>query len=344
MAILKKLLFALLGLVALGLLVAAFLPKHFEYEHSIDINAPKELVFGIINDLKTQETWGPWGKEDPTIKNTYNEVAAGVGQVSSWTSENSGNGSQTITESTPPSSLKVKLDFEGAGGGDGWFKLEDGENGATKTTWGMSFDSSWPTNLFTALFAGGMMDKMFEQGLTGLKEMAEQKAAEAPAAPASSYEVKPFDFPGATYLGSREQTTQAAVMGPTFFSDRMGKIMKLMQQSKMQPSGSPAGVYYTWDDATKTTDMAVAIPVGKGTAVAGGGLQTFDLPASKALLVELVGPYSGIMGAHLAIGEYVKANGLKEKAPVIEEYTIGPPSEKDSTKWLTKIIYMVEGK
>jgi hypothetical protein len=54
-----------------------FYQSTFEYERSIDINASKEVVFNIVNDLKTQETWGPWAKEDPTIKNTYNEVVSG---------------------------------------------------------------------------------------------------------------------------------------------------------------------------------------------------------------------------------------------------------------------------
>ncbi len=341
MKILKKIGIALLALLALGLLVAAFLPKHFEYERSTDINASKEVVFGIVNDLKTQDVWGPWKKQDSTIQNTFNEVASGVGQVSSWTSKNSGDGTQTITESTPPTAVKYKIEFAGSGGGDAWFKLEDGEGGSTKTSWGMGMDMSWPWNLMS-VFMGGQMNKMFEMGLADLKVLAEQKATEAPST--GSYEVKPMDFPGITYLGIREKTTQAEVMKHSFWEERFGKIAALMEKSKMQPSGSPAGVYFTWDEAAKTTDMAVAIPVNKGTAVAGGSLQTFEVPAAKALVVDYVGPYSGIGGAHQALGEYVKANGLKEKAPVIEEYVTGAMTEKDSTKWLTKVIYLVEGK
>ncbi len=342
MKILKRILFALLGIIAVALLVAAFLPKHFEYERSIDIKAPKDVVFSIVNDLKTQETWGPWQKEDPTIKNIYNEIEAGTGQKSSWTSEDSGNGSQTIVESTPPSSVKVKVEFEGQGGGDGWYKMEDGADGATKTSWGMAFDAPWPSNIFTAIFAGSMMNKMFEMGLADLKLMAEQKAAEAPAA-SSSLEVKTLAYPGAAYLGIRQQTTQAEVLKPNFFADHMGKITSMMEKAKMQPAGAPAGVFYTWDDATKTTDMAVAIPIAKGTAVAGDpSLKVFEVPAGKALVVDYYGAYEGIAKAHEALGEYVKKNGLKEIAPVIEEYLIGPEAEKDQSKWLTKVYYFVE--
>ncbi len=341
MRIFKRILFALLGIIALALLVAAFLPKHLEYERSIDIKASKEVVFNIVNDLKTQETWGPWQKEDPTIKNIYNEVEAGVGQVSNWTSEGSGNGSQTITESTPPSSVKTRVEFEGQGGGDGWFKLEDGADGVTKTSWGMAFDAPWPTNIFTAMFAGKMMNKMFEMGLADLKAMAEKQAAEAPAP--ASLQVQEIDFKGMSYLGVRQQTTHDEVGKPDFFSTRFGMIQGLMEKAKIQPTGAPVGIYYTWDVATKTTDMAVAFPILKGTAVAGdASMKTFEVPAVRALIVDYYGAYEGIGKAHEALGEYVNKNGLKEKAPVIEEYIVGPTTEKDPAKWQTKVYYFVE--
>ncbi len=342
MRVLKLIGLALVGLILLAFVIAAFVPKHFAYERSTDINASKDVVFGIANDLKTQETWGPWKKQDTTIQNTYNEVASGVGQVSSWTSTGgSGNGSQTITESTPPTAIKYRIDFEGEGGGDSAMKFDDSEGGGTKATWAFSYDVPYPFNLMAAM-AGGTMNKMLEDGLAGLKEMAEQKAKEAPAA-TGGYEVKPMDFPGRTYVGIREQTTHDEVMKSTFFAERFGKIMTLLDKSKMQPAGSPAGVYYTWDVEKKTTDMAVAIPVGKGTAVAGGGLKTFEVPASKALVVDYYGPYDNFAAAHEAIGTYIKAKGLKEKPLVVEEYVTDPMTEKDSTKWLTKIIYMIEG-
>lgn len=341
MRIIKRIALLLLGVLVLALIVAAFMPKHFEYNKSIDINASKEVVFSILNDLKTQDTWGPWKKQDPTIQNTYNEIASGVGQVSSWTSENSGNGTQTITEATPYTSVKTQVEFEGQGGGDSWYTLEDGASGGTKASWGFAFDAPWPFNLMAAMGSGNM-NKMLEDGLAGLKEMAEKKAAETPTT-TGKYDVKMTDFPGKTYVGIREQTTHDEVMKSSFFGDRLGQIMTLLTKSKMPPAGSPSGIYYTWDLEKKTTDVAVAIPVAKGTAVAGGSLKTFEVPASKAVMVDYYGPYDNFMEVHTAIGDYIKANGLKEKAPVIEEYVTDPGTEKDSTKWLTKIIYMIEG-
>ena len=187
-----------------------------------------------------------------------------------------------------------------------------------------------------------MMNKMFDSGLASLKEMAEKQAAEAPAA-TGSLEVKQMDYPGVTYLGIRQQTTQAEVMKPEFFAERFGKIMGLMEKAKMQQAGAPAGIYFLWDETAKTTDMAVGIPVNKGVDVAGEKtMKVFQVPPGKALVVDYYGAYEGIGKAHDALTEYVKKNNLKEVAPVIEEYVTDPETEKDQSKWLTKVYYFVE--
>jgi effector-binding domain-containing protein len=88
--------------------------------------------------------------------------------------------------------------------------------------------------------------------------------------------------------------------------------------------------------------MAVAIPVKANTAASGGGISAFEIPAGKALVVDHFGDYNSMTEAHTTLAEFVKANNLKEKAPVIEEYVIGPETERDTAKWLTKVYYFVE--
>jgi effector-binding domain-containing protein len=46
--------------------------------------------------------------------------------------------------------------------------------------------------------------------------------------------------------------------------------------------------------------------------------------------------------AHGAMADYMKEKGL-EHSVVIEEYLSDPGSEKDSTKWLTNIFYVIKG-
>jgi effector-binding domain-containing protein len=67
------------------------------------------------------------------------------------------------------------------------------------------------------------------------------------------------------------------------------------------------------------------------------------VPAGKALVIDYYGSYEGIGGAHMAMDEYVKSNNLKQKSPVLEQYITDPETEPDTSKWLTKVIYLLEG-
>lgn len=342
MKVLKTIGIVLLALVAIWLIAAAIMPKHFEYERSTDINASKDLVFSIIDDVKTMNEWGPWQAEDPTIKTTFGEKTTGVGASYSWTSKKSGSGSSTVTESTPPTYQKSHLEFEGEGGGEGWFKLEDAANGATKTSWGMSFDTPFPFNAFMALMGSGSINKMFDTGLANLKAMAEKKAAEAPAS-TSKFKVNEVDFPGQNYLGIREKISFDQMANPDFYGQRLGQIMGLLEKMKMEMAGPATNLYYTWDEANKMTDMAVVVPIKTTAAVNGKNISSFEVPAGKALVIDYYGAYEGVGEAHYAMDDYLKAKGLKSKAPVLEQYITNPEQEPDTSKWLTKVVYLVEG-
>lgn len=340
MKILKTIGFIVLALVALMLIIGLFQPTDFKYERDTTINASKEAVFATLNDFKTWEEWGPWQQEDPTMEVTYGEKTVGEGASYNWTSENSGNGTITITESTAPTFLNTALVFDGQEGGNGWFNLEDAESGGTKTSWGMGFEMPYPFNAFS-IFTAGKMEKqindMFDKGLANLKEMVEAQQGEV------NYKVQEIDFPGKTYLGIKTTANFETDNMQDFFANSYGQIMGAIEPAKIKMDGHPSGLYFTWDEETKTTEMAAAIPVAGNAAVSGGNIQSFKIPAGKAFVIDYYGPYDGIGAAHYAMDDYLKANGIKAGLPVVEEYVTDPGTEPDDSKWLTKIYYFPEG-
>jgi effector-binding domain-containing protein len=62
----------------------------------------------------------------------------------------------------------------------------------------------------------------------------------------------------------------------------------------------------------------------------------------KAVFVNFSGAYDKLPDAYFSIRQYLSDNKLKEKTPSIEQYISGPSNEKDTAKWLTKIIFLVE--
>ena len=53
------------------------------------------------------------------------------------------------------------------------------------------------------------------------------------------------------------------------------------------------------------------------------------------------GGYNDMMAAHDAIGKYMKEKNLSASV-TLEEYVTDPMTEKDSTKWLTNIYYIIK--
>ena len=104
-------------------------------------------------------------------------------------------------------------------------------------------------------------------------------------------------------------------------------------------TGPASGLYFTWDEQKGTTDMAPAFPVSGNEPVSGATLH--QLTPSRAYQVVYNGGYSGSMQAHEALGKYIAQKGEQQQL-VIEEYIKGPGEEKDSTKWVTNIIYLVK--
>ena len=341
MKIVKTLGFLILGLLALALIIGAFQPTHFEYERSTDINASKEAIFAKINDLKSFEEWGPWKQEDTTMQITYGEKTEGLGASYSWSGEKSGNGTLTVSESTPPTWQKTDLEFDGRGGSNGWFKLDDGENGATKTSWGFAMDIPYPMNAMT-LFTGGSMEKemnrMFDLGLSNLKEMCEKEAAEKTY---RGYAVNSMEFPGKSYLAIRETVGFQNIA--EFYTKNFGIVMNAMTDQKLEKDGMPCGVFYVWNEEEQTTDMAAAIPVKGGTPAAAGSVQPIEVPKGKCMTIDYYGDYSGSGEAHYAMDDYFKEKGMEPAKLVMEEYVTDPTTEPDTSKWLTKIYYFMEG-
>jgi len=173
--------------VAFGLLMiyGSTQPHELTLERSITIDASPEMVFDVVNDLKTWDNWSSWNLSDSTMQITYSGSESGEGMVSTWTSENSGSGSQTITESIPYSSIKTDLDFGSQGSAKSTWKFEEASDG-TKVTWGFIMDTgnAFSRAMISMFFdAEKMVGSDYEKGLVKLKEYIENMPKEEPMAP-----------------------------------------------------------------------------------------------------------------------------------------------------------------
>lgn len=167
----------ILAIVAIVLIAAAIIPKQFNYEKSIIIKAPIEVVWENTNSLADMDRWSPWNDYDPNIIKTTTGIDGTVGASQSWESnnENVGKGSQTIAKLDPPRLIETKLKFyiPYESEATGFVKLQE-EGSSTKATWGFNSMMPYPFNLMR-LFINfdDAMGKDFGTGLHKLKNICE---------------------------------------------------------------------------------------------------------------------------------------------------------------------------
>ena len=187
-----------IGIGVLVLLIIAALafiatrPPGCRIERSAQVNAPRDVVFSIINDLRRWGEWSPFDKRDPDLKKTFEGPSTGPGAVYSWNGNNQvGEGRMTIVASKPGELVSMKLEFSRP------FKCTNEVNfilalseGGTRVSWIMDGKNNFMTKAMSLFMP---MDKMvgkdFEQGLANLNRgarAASVKAQEGKAARAAT--------------------------------------------------------------------------------------------------------------------------------------------------------------
>jgi len=184
MKTLRKILVALLIIIAIPLVVALFVKKDYAVSRDVVIKQPKRVVFDYIRYLKNQDNYSKWASMDPAMKKTYRGTDGTVGFVSRWESNHKdvGTGEQEIKKITDGERIDYELRFykpfeatEPA-----YMTVADAGEGQTKVTWAFSGHMNYPMNLMM-LFMNmeEMIGKDLESGLAKLKSVLESQTTTA---------------------------------------------------------------------------------------------------------------------------------------------------------------------
>ena len=147
-----------------------FISPDYEFERSIEINAPSYIVFNQVTDLHNWPNWAVWWKNDSTIVTEFNEVKLGKGASMKWKGEEVGVGGLEIVSCSKKEGIEIKLNLKNMTP-SGFFEFEE-INGGTKVTWRMKGEMPFFIRFMT-LFMDKMAGPDLEQGLKNLKEVCE---------------------------------------------------------------------------------------------------------------------------------------------------------------------------
>ncbi len=333
--LLKFLLYTALGIVALLVILGLFAKKDYHIERSIEIDAPQAMIYDYVRYFKNFDQWSPWTALDPEMTSTVSGPDGQVGAMHTWKGNDKvGEGRQTIT-AIAADRIDIKTEFiePFAGTSPTWFKFEPAGT-KTKVSWAFDMHAPFPLNglmMFTDVDAG--VGKDYEMGLENLKRVLEEKAHEKFGGFAISIVE---NFPAGTYYGIRQNADTSTMM--QLFATNLGKATAAFEKAGAKPTGPPVAIFWSWENGK--TDFTTGFPAAAGQAPA--GLTATELGGRKAYVIDYYGAYEGSEKAHMAMESYLTANNLVYVAPAIEEYVVTPATEKDTSKWLTKVIYFAE--
>lgn len=325
-------LLVLLAIIAIALMF--FSPSKMEFERSKTIDAPPAMIYNMVNDLKNWEAWSPWKEMEPDAENTYTTKTEGVGAKWSWDGEKLGTGSQYILENEAHKRIKLGLKF---GGWDGesisnWSFVPEGDK--TKVVWDFKGgETPFVMRPFNLFMKGGLEDT-YDKGLANIAKIAEDRSQNKTY---NGYKINEVYVGKKNYVMNRQVVKIENIQ--QFYTQNLGAIFMKAQGEELEMDGMPSGLFYAWNESNGTTDMAAAIPLKEPTNIPGFISQT--LPDGKAVQVDYYGDLTKTAQAHEAIDAFMKDHGLLVNYPVVEEYVTDPTTEKDQSKWLTKITYYV---
>jgi len=179
---LKIILVGIVVAIAGILAYAATRPDTFRVQRTARINAPPEAIFPLIDDLRSGEQWSPYYRKDPAMKGTYSGPASGKGAAFDFAgNKDVGSGRVTITDSTPPGEVTMRLQMFKPFAADNVVKFTLVPRGATTdVTWAMQGRQPFIARLMCLFFD---MDKMvgadFAAGLASLKSIVESRGGES---------------------------------------------------------------------------------------------------------------------------------------------------------------------
>ncbi len=337
MKILKYILIGLAALVATVLVVSAFISPKMSTVRSAVIQAPPTVVFGEVNDFKNWNGWSPWYEQEPTMEQKFSEPSAGVNAWTSWKGKEMGEGKQTIVESRTNEYVKTLLEFGGMDSKNySDFTFKD-SSGFTLVSWGFYGDEMPIYMRLMNVMMKGMLNKEFNRGLENLKKVCEGKQLNQPKI---SYEIHESAMMDRVYIAKRDSMAWEKI--GEFYQTNLPSLFEAVGKAKLEPEGSPSGLFFKWDEANKSALMAAAIPVKGNSKTMVKGYETIIVPAGKNLHIAYLGAYEKSGDAHNAMDAFIKEKKMEQLSPVIEEYVTDPMNEPDTAKWLTNIYYPVK--
>lgn len=344
MKILKYLFFLLL-IAAIGIVVfAATKNGKFQIEESKLINAPSEVIFKNVNNLRNWETWSPWKEKDPDMVLRYAKNTTGKGASYSWTSATLGNGKMTTTSVIPNHEIVQEITIDtpfGESKSNVYWTFEEQDSGETKVSWGITGEQALFEKVYF-LFQNETLEEgivpMYKKGLENLKRVIDTEVAK--------YNINVdgiTDYGGGYYMYITASVQQSAIAQK--MAEMFPVVTNYMSANEIPISGMPLTVYKEMNNDLGTAIISTGIPVAERVIVPwNNDVLCGRLPNGKVLKTTLNGNYANLGEAWAKAYEYMGQNGIEAtwNSEAFEVYVTDPEVVKNPAEWITHLYIPVK--
>lgn len=282
MKLLKRILIILSVLLAVALILPAFLPNRYEAEHSALIEVTPRLVFEHVADFRTWDKWNERHFQEKNANRTY-EINGDeyLGGKMSWNGDTIGAGSiETIRADYPKSILQkvyisepIKRNYR-----DRW-DFEVDVLGAKVT-----LKSSGKLSYFTRYFRSSIENeslRFIQQTLINMKQYLETNIN------VKLYLQKPFFYYGIT------DTLKVKNELGTLPQENFLKLEEFFEKHNLERTGLPFCITHEYIHFEKSV-ITTAFPVADTTLTPEAPIRAGKVRERDAALTMHLGPYSRI--------------------------------------------------
>jgi len=329
MRFLKLLIYGLFTLLILVFLIPVFLPSSVELSQSIRMPTEARQVFRLVNNFENWKLWSPFQLDNPDVEARIMGPAYGEGSKLVYKSNTAGEGSITILESKPYSTIRMMLGMQKGGIAiDEWTFEQD--NDTLLVTWTLRLSElKYPFHRYFGFFSRSLMAPFQQKGLEKLKEIAMQMP---PLLPTDTVYQEGFSA-----IVTDTRNADEAIMPALEASG--AAVRNYLTRHRVVAEEDLVAVFTDWNTWPPSRPMA-GYPVAEETRES-GPFRYIGLESGNAVTTSIVGSLDGRKQAYDELTLYMREFGLRPDStkPVLEFYS--PPS---SDAPVTRIVIYLQDK
>lgn len=323
------------GIVVLLLLgtLSAVLNKKYDIQYVATLNAPVNVVYNALNDLKHQSRWNSKARLDTSFQLLCAGSSTQTGASCDYSSKIYGNGILRILSANNKDSIVIADEIVDGKDKTFGYYLAGKDSLTTTVTVRATGHAGFISNLWNYIHKW-KLKKQTQHNVENLHAFVTERYKDKIY---NGFKISEIALNQRFFITSRSEVAIENIQ--QYYSQNISGLYQKALDNKIVVTGMPCALFYKWDENTKKSDMAAALPTLAEMDVPGS--EAVNIMPKLALKIEYKGEHSKTGIAHMAMDEYMLDHRLRNDIPVIEEYMTDPAKEPDPSLWVTNIYYYI---